>query len=317
MANRTVKYATQVHGTNPQYLIEKIVRERIHDSKYWQEECFRLTSALVLERAVDDLKYVGGTYGAKIDPTPFLCLVLKLLQIQPQKEIIYLYIDQPDFKYLRALGIFYLRLVGRPAEVYKKLESIYTDYRKLRVMDTQRRFSVIHMDELVDNLLHEEKVFNITLPRLTKRIVLEDNHEIDSYKSELEEQNLIPTQLIEEKIERQRDKRERRKMSPPRFEDYRDRHSTHNRDHKRHNNRDRYDERNDWDSRHRRDGHKSYRDSSRNPNHSRSRSRSPGVEKSSSSSSSSKYSSGIGRFSKEMIANENAIRAKVGLKPLR
>lgn len=31
-----------VHGTNPQNLIEHIVRERIFASSYWKEECFGL-----------------------------------------------------------------------------------------------------------------------------------------------------------------------------------------------------------------------------------------------------------------------------------
>lgn len=43
MANRTVKDAVTVKGTNPQYLVEKIIRTRIYDSKYWKEECFALT----------------------------------------------------------------------------------------------------------------------------------------------------------------------------------------------------------------------------------------------------------------------------------
>lgn len=289
MANRTVKYANSIHGVNPQYLIEKIVRERIYDSKYWQQDCFLLTSALVLERAVDDLKYIGGTYGAKIDPTPFLCLVLKLLQIQPEKDIIYLYIDQTDFKYLRALGAFYLRLTGRPVEIYTKLEPIYNDYRKLRVMDNQRRFSVIHMDEFIDSLLRDEKVFNITIPRLTKRYVLEDNRDLEPYKSELEEQNLIPIQLIEERLERQRDMSKRdsyrrsgsRELSP--------------RSHLDRPGRSRHHDRRDQRRR------------------SRSKSPPPGVAE---KQIMSKYSSSKGRFSQIEIDNENAIRAKVGLKPL-
>lgn len=208
MANRTVKYATTVHGTNPQYLIEKIIRSRIYESKYWKEHCTLLNSALVLEKAVDDLKYVGGVYGGNIKPTPFLCLTLKLLQIQPQKEIIYLYIEQSDFKYLRALGAFYLRLVGRPVEIHQKLEPLLRDYRKLRVVDRMHNFSVIHLDELIDNLLREDRVFDVILPRLTKRYILEDNGQLEPYKSELEEQNLIPSHLIEEKLERAtRDKR--------------------------------------------------------------------------------------------------------------
>lgn len=43
MANKTVKDAKTIHGTNPQYLIEKIIRTRIYESRYWKEECFGLT----------------------------------------------------------------------------------------------------------------------------------------------------------------------------------------------------------------------------------------------------------------------------------
>ena len=43
MANRTAKDAKSIKGTNPQYLVEKIIRTRIYDSKYWKEECFGLT----------------------------------------------------------------------------------------------------------------------------------------------------------------------------------------------------------------------------------------------------------------------------------
>uniref|UniRef100_A0A8C0B2Q9 Pre-mRNA-splicing factor 38B n=1 Tax=Buteo japonicus TaxID=224669 RepID=A0A8C0B2Q9_9AVES len=35
--------AHSIHGTNPQYLVEKIIRTRIYESKYWKEECFGLT----------------------------------------------------------------------------------------------------------------------------------------------------------------------------------------------------------------------------------------------------------------------------------
>ena len=43
MANRTVTDAKSVKGTNPQYLVEKIVRTRIYESKYWKEQCFALS----------------------------------------------------------------------------------------------------------------------------------------------------------------------------------------------------------------------------------------------------------------------------------
>jgi hypothetical protein len=43
MANRTDKGAKVIKGTNPQYLIEKIIRMRIYDCRYWKEECFAVT----------------------------------------------------------------------------------------------------------------------------------------------------------------------------------------------------------------------------------------------------------------------------------
>ena len=51
MANRTVSDAKTVKGTNPQYLVEKIIRSRIYENKYWKEQCFAL-SGEVFERAV-------------------------------------------------------------------------------------------------------------------------------------------------------------------------------------------------------------------------------------------------------------------------
>ena len=163
MANRTVKDAQTIKGTNPQYLVEKIVRTRIYDSKYWKEECFALTAELVVDKAMD-LRYVGGTFAGNIKPTPFLCLVLKMLQIQPEKDIVVEFIKNEEYKYVRALGAFYLRLVGTSVEVsnitqsqfaiqsnvhlfklfmhhltfqcYKYLEPLLNDYRKIR---TQKR----------------------------------------------------------------------------------------------------------------------------------------------------------------------------------
>lgn len=45
-----------------------------------------------------ELRYVGGIYGGSTKPTPFLCLILKMLQIQPDKEIIVEFIKQDSYK---------------------------------------------------------------------------------------------------------------------------------------------------------------------------------------------------------------------------
>ena len=75
MANRTVKDAHTVKGTNPQYLIEKIIRSRIYDSKYWKEHCFALTAELLVDKAME-LKYVGGVYSGNTTPVSYTHLQL-------------------------------------------------------------------------------------------------------------------------------------------------------------------------------------------------------------------------------------------------
>ncbi|KFM67451.1 Pre-mRNA-splicing factor 38A, partial [Stegodyphus mimosarum] len=186
MANRTVKDAQSVRGTNPQYLIEKIIRSRIYDARYWKEECFALSAELLVDKAME-LKYVGGVYGGNIKPTPFLCLVLKMLQIQPEKDIVIEFIRQEDFKYVRALGAFYMRLVGTSLDCYKYLEPLYNDYRKLRKQNRQGHFEVVHMDEFIDELLHEERLCDVILPRIQKRHVLEANNDLEPRISALED----------------------------------------------------------------------------------------------------------------------------------
>lgn len=37
-----------------------------------------------------------------------------------------------DFRYVRVLGAFYMRLTGTVTDVYQYLEPLYNDYRKLR-----------------------------------------------------------------------------------------------------------------------------------------------------------------------------------------
>ena len=188
MANKTVKEAVVVHGTNPRYLIEKMIRTRIYESRYWKEDCFGLSAADVFDKAIQ-LRFMGGVYGGNIKATPFLALTLKLLQIQPDKDIVIAFIGRfgEKYKYLRALGAFYLRLTASSLETWKYLEPLYHDFRKLRVMDRMGNFSVMHVDEFVDMLLREERVFDVILPRISKRKVHEEANELDLRISALDQ----------------------------------------------------------------------------------------------------------------------------------
>lgn len=87
-----------------QNMVEKILRMKIYDSTYWKEHCFALTAEAVVDKAVD-IKSLGGTYGGARKPSKFVCLLLKLLQLQPDKDIIIEFIKNEDYKYVRILGM--------------------------------------------------------------------------------------------------------------------------------------------------------------------------------------------------------------------
>ncbi|KAI3387789.1 hypothetical protein SNEBB_007130 [Seison nebaliae] len=202
MANRTIKEAKTVHGTNPQYLVEKIVRTRIYDSKFWKEECFGLTAELMVDKAIE-LKFIGGAYGGNTKPTPFISLLLKMLQIQPEKDIIIEFIRQEHSKYARALGAIYLRLTGTAVQIYKYLEPLYNDCSKMKRLKIDGNFELVHMDEFVDELLHNERVCNTALPRLPERRLLVEEKKLEEYVSSLD---LSLTEVMEGKEDNESNK---------------------------------------------------------------------------------------------------------------
>lgn len=215
MANRTVKDAKTIHGTNPQYLIEKIIRSRIYDNKFWKEECFALSAELLVDKAML-MRFVGGVFGGNIKPTPFLCLTLKMLQIQPEKDIIVEFIKNEEFKYVRALGAFYMRLTGSSVDCYKYLEPLLADSRKLRRQNREGQFELMNMDEFIDSLLRDERVCDVILPRIQSRHVLEENNELESKVSILEEdiEEGVDSSDEEEPTDKKREKVHRDKHSP-------------------------------------------------------------------------------------------------------
>lgn len=193
-----------VRGVNPVTLFEKAVRDRITDSYYWKEQCFGLNAATLCDRAVE-LSSIGGTYGVSEKPTPFLCLAFKLLQLGPDRDVIleYLNFSDPgsgeeneesgengvvktagDFKYLRALAAFYVRLTFDAPDVYKTLEPLLLDYRKIkrRVRDT---FTLTYMDQFIDDLLTKDRVCGTSLWKLPSRTQLEDLDMLDERVSPL------------------------------------------------------------------------------------------------------------------------------------
>lgn len=175
-----------IRGQNPALLLETAVRDRVTDSLYWKEQCFGLNAATLLDRAVE-ISYIGGTYGVGMKPTPFLCLAFKLLTLVPDREIILEYLNYggEEWKYVRALAAFYVRLTFEPADIYKTLEPFLEDARKLR----RRRkevYVLIHMDEFVDELLTKDRSCGTSLWKLPSRRLLEDMDQLEARESRLQ-----------------------------------------------------------------------------------------------------------------------------------
>ncbi|KAF2091283.1 pre-mRNA-processing factor [Saccharata proteae CBS 121410] len=185
-----------IRGQNPALLFEKAVRDRITESYYWKEQCFGLNAATLCDRAVE-LGFVGGTYGGQGKPTPFLCLAFKLAQLVPEREVVLAYLDWPDgehgekqkgeFKYLRALAAFYIRLAWEPVDIYNTLEPLLADYRKLK-RRMREGFVLTYMDQFVDDLLAKDRVCGTSLWKLPPRSLLEDLEVLEPRVSALGEE---------------------------------------------------------------------------------------------------------------------------------
>ena len=134
---------------------------------YTKEKLFALDAETLVDRAFE-LKYIGGTYGMGITrPTKFICLLLKMLQIQPSQEIVLEFINNEDYRYIRAIGILYFRMTcANSAQLYQILEPLYSDFRRIVVRDESGKMSVLHFDEYIDLLLREDTFCGIQLPRI-------------------------------------------------------------------------------------------------------------------------------------------------------
>ena len=176
--------------------VELILRNRVFNSYYWKEKCFGLTSETIIDKILE-LKYIGGMNHSSNQPTDFICLFIKLLQLNPSEEIIDEYLSDPDLKYLRALTALFIRFAYPPVKIYTKLEKLYCDYKKLVILKS-KGYAIIHMDEYIDSLLNEEHIFEISLPKIPKRSVLEENGELKPYVSVLENELNIDKNKKEE-----------------------------------------------------------------------------------------------------------------------
>lgn len=177
-----------------QTFIDKTICQKITKSPYWTEELFGITMEVFVDRAID-LKYVAGCLSAYEQPSKFLCLLLKLIQIQPEEQIVFSLIQNKNYKYATALALMYYRLTAPAADVYQVLEPFYSDYRKLAFKTKYNQIETIYMDEYIDKILRDELVFDINMPRLIKRSELEEEGKIKKRKYSLLDNSGSDTEL--------------------------------------------------------------------------------------------------------------------------
>lgn len=78
-----------------------------------------------------------------------------------------------SWKYLRCLAAFYIRLAWEPVDIYKTLEPLLTDYRKIK-RRTKDGFTLTYVDQFVDDLLTKDRMCATSLWKLNPRSILED-----------------------------------------------------------------------------------------------------------------------------------------------
>ncbi len=170
--NATPAYVQHIHGKDPQFLLGKILRLRVYDSNYWKLNCAFLEQDTVVKRMLE-LQYVGGTFGAYGEPSPFVCILLKMLQVQPPLElVINKLLAQGAHKYVRAVAAFYVRMVASPVTIYTTLEPLRSDNRPLRLRDGSG-WAMVHMDDVIHALLNDRHLYDVDFPHLPPRHVVE------------------------------------------------------------------------------------------------------------------------------------------------
>ena len=151
--------------------IDPITKEKVVRSLYWTQRCARLDVLGVCEAAID-LQFVGGVVGEYRTPTPYLCLLYRLLELGPTTETIEAMWKQEVHKYLRVMALHYARLVAskKPhgaAEAKTMLaEVMEADYRKIKSRQLDGKFVLVHVDEVCELLLNERDWFGINIPAM-------------------------------------------------------------------------------------------------------------------------------------------------------
>ncbi|KAI5970469.1 hypothetical protein CANMA_000520 [Candida margitis] len=180
---KQAKYHDKRNILNKSYLIEPIIRHRIQDSIFYKQHLYLTNESTILPIITQHVHHVSGVDSVG-RPSPFLQCLLRMLELEPSKEVINVFLDQlsyNEFKYLTALTLIYIRLVYPSEDVYNIFDKFAQDYRKLRIKLKTPEFNALkqpihykigYIDVFIDDLLTQERVVDLILPRLISRFSL-------------------------------------------------------------------------------------------------------------------------------------------------
>ena len=161
----------------------KALSRRIRQSNYYKQFCFSCNIVGIIDLMMT-IESIGGFYGTLSQPTPFIILLYKLISLKPEKGMILDLLIDDSFKYVRLLAVFYIRLVcTNHIDIYRYLEPLYNDYRKIRVQNSKGKFELTTVDQIIEVLLQikdnkpeeeeeEDHYLNIIFPTLIPRHIL-------------------------------------------------------------------------------------------------------------------------------------------------
>ena len=167
--NFVQNYKKTIRNLAPQHLIDAPTRQKIYNSVFYQQYCFGVNLVTFVDRA-QLLKGVGGIFGTYKQPSNFICLFYKLLELEPSNNVIDYFLNTRvwQMKHLRLLAALYIRFAYPSNDVYLKLEPLLTHYEKVAIL-TDDGYVPSHFDEIIDQFLKQKLWCGIQLPPLPPR----------------------------------------------------------------------------------------------------------------------------------------------------
>lgn len=128
------------------------VEQRIIHSRFYQSQCSRVEWSNFEELVNANVGYIGGC--RPDPPAPFLCLLIRLKQLRPGRDQLREFLSPTASAYVRVLVATLVRMTIRQGPlVYELLDPLLSDYRIVRVRDTNGEMHNWSVDEFVDQLV--------------------------------------------------------------------------------------------------------------------------------------------------------------------